>query len=136
MAAPITRLSLRTETLGPLRRAATDMTEHTQSTETDGDEDRVRGPIGTVVGATFGPLGAAAGTVVGETRFALKLSVGGTGSGGGASDGALGTNIEVEDADESSVDRTEGDGTARSIDDATDERAGEFGAIEGPGPDR
>jgi hypothetical protein len=48
----------------------------------------------------------------------------------------LGTDVEVEDADESSGDRTEGDGTARSIDDATGERAGEFGAVEGPGPDR
>ena len=72
------------------------------------------------------------GTVVDDTRFALKLSVG-----GGASDGAEGTTIEIEDADESSGDRTEGDGTTRSIDGATDERAGESsGAAEGPGPDR
>jgi hypothetical protein len=106
------------------------MTEHTQSTD---EQSRRRGPIGTVIGATLGPFGAAVGTVVDDTRFALKLSVGG---GGGASDGAEGTTIEVEDADESSGDRTEGDGTARSIDDATDERAGEFGAVEGPGPDR
>ena len=113
------------------------MTEHTQSTETDGDEDRGRGTIGTVVGATLGPFGAAVGTVVDDTRFALKLSVGGTGSGGGASDGALGTDVEVEDADESSGDRTEGDGTARGIDDASDEGAGESSVgAEGPGPDR
>ena len=110
------------------------MTEHTQSTDEKG---RRRGPIGTVVRATVGPLGAAAGTVVDGTRFALKLSVGGTGSGGGASDGALGTDVEVEDVDESSGDRTEGDGMARNIDDPTDERAGESsGAAEGPGPDR
>ena len=110
------------------------MTENTQSTEIDGDEARGRGPIGTVVGATLGPFGAAVGTVVDDTRFALMLSVGG---GGGASDGAEGTKIEIEDAAASSGDRTEGDGTARSIDDATDERAGESsGAAEGPGPDR
>ena len=109
------------------------MTENTQSTETDGDVGRDRGPIGTVVGATLGPFGAAFGTVVDDTRFALKLSAGG---GGGASDGAVGTTIEIEDAAESSGDRTDGDGTATSIDGATDERAGESGAAEGPGPDR
>jgi len=110
------------------------MTENTQSTETDGDVGRDRGPIGTVVGATLGPFGAAIGTLVDDTRFALKLSVGG---GCGASDGAEGTAIEIDDAAESSGDRTDGDGTVRSIDDGTDERAGEsFGAAEGPGPDR
>ena len=81
------------------------MTEHTRSTETDGDAGRGRGPIGTVVGATLGPFGAAVGTVVDDTRFALKLSVGGTGSGGGASDVAESTTIEIEDAAESSGDR-------------------------------
>jgi hypothetical protein len=110
------------------------MIENTRSTETDCDDGRGRGPVGTVVGATFGSLGAAVGTVVDDTRFALKLSVGG---GGGASDGAEGTTIEIEDAAESGGDRTEGDGPARSSDDPTDERAGEpSGAAEGPGPDR
>ena len=113
------------------------MTEHTQSAVTDGDEARGRGPIGTVVGARLGRFGAAVGTVVDDTRFALKLSVGGTGFGGGSSDGAEGTTIDIEDAAESSGVRTEGDGTARSSDGATDERAGEpSGAAEGPGPDR
>jgi len=114
------------------------MTEHTQSTETDGDEGRGRGPIGTVVGATLGPFGAAVGTVVDDTRFALKLSVGGTGSGGSRDhDSGDGTTIEIEDAAESSGDRTEGGGTATSIDDATGDRAGEpSGDTEESGPDR
>jgi hypothetical protein len=80
------------------------MTENTQSTETDGDESRGRGPIGTVVGATLGPFGAAVGTVVDDTRFALKLSVGGTGSGGGGVDRVESTTIEIEDADEACTD--------------------------------
>ena len=113
------------------------MPENTQSTETDGDESRGRGPIGTVVGATLGPFGAAVGTVVDDTRLALKLSVGGTGSGGDGVDRVESTTIEIQDAAASSGDRTEGDGTATSIGDATDDRTGESsGNTEESGPDR
>jgi hypothetical protein len=81
------------------------MTENPQSTETDADERRGRGPIGTVVGATLGQFGAAVGTVVDDTRLALKLSVGGRGSGGSPDrDSGEGTTIDIEDAAESSED--------------------------------
>jgi len=83
------------------------MTEDTRSDSADNRGAR-RGPIGTVVGATLGPFGAAVGTVVDETRFALRLSVG-TGAGGrGGSESAAGraTTIDIEDPRNADADRT------------------------------
>jgi hypothetical protein len=96
------------------------MTENTQSTDEQG---RRRGPIRSVVGATLGPFGAAVGTIVDDTRFALKLSVGGTGSGGsGDHDSGEGTTIEIEDADEWTDGASDLDVEAENADnaDATD----------------
>ncbi|MFQ3319007.1 MAG: hypothetical protein ACI8UR_001061 [Natronomonas sp.] len=61
------------------------------------DETRDRStPIGTVLGATFGPFGAAIGSVVDENRFAMTVSFG-----AGAMDDDDGlddaTAIEIED---------------------------------------
>jgi hypothetical protein len=68
------------------------------------------GPIGTMVGATLGPLGAAVGTVVNEDRFAFKLSVGTGANDDDGMDDA--TTIEIEEAateDESAEAENEAD---------------------------
>lgn len=50
-------------------------------------------------------MSAAVGTVVDDTRFALKLWVGGTGFGGiTGHDSSEGTSIEIDDADEACTD--------------------------------
>jgi hypothetical protein len=118
MAAPITRLSApdRNARAAPARSDGYD-----RARAVDGDRRRCGSRPRPVRDCRRGDT-LPVGTVVDDTCFALKLSVAGTGSGGGSSDGAEGITIEIEAAEESSGDRTEGDGTARSIDDATDER--------------
>lgn len=101
------------------------MTDERQSSdaEREADEERTGGAIGTVVGATIGPFGAALGTVVDDTTFALKLSMGGARSAAGSGpDGAAAragdasgeplaadaTTIEIEDAEPVEADSDEG----------------------------
>lgn len=86
--------------------------------ERDGDRRSTTGPFGTMLGATFGPVGAAVGSVVDETRVAFTFSVG-TGVGAsGADDGDRGDDglddpatIEIEDV---------GDGKKSGADSGTD----------------
>jgi hypothetical protein len=95
--------SASTETFGLLDGELEDMTE---------DDSRGRGdqsnPIGTVFGATFGPFGAAVGSVVSEDRFAFKFSVG-TGANGDDDgfDEANAATVEIEDGEEASTDEAE-----------------------------
>jgi hypothetical protein len=55
------------------------------------------GPVGTMVGATLGPLGAAVGTVVDENRLAFKFSIGTNADDDDG--GADATSIEIEDSE-------------------------------------
>lgn len=80
------------------------MTDDTDAPETERETRRRRGPIGTVLGATLGPFGAAIGTVIDEDRVALTFSLG-TGAGSGDENGGTtlasdATTIEIEDAHE------------------------------------
>jgi hypothetical protein len=81
------------------------------------------GPIGTIVGATLGPLGAAVGTVVDEDRFAFKLSVGtDADEGGGMADA---TTIEIEDEETDAGNESEGAKSETDAEDAAGEEAEE-----------
>ncbi|MEF8807128.1 hypothetical protein [Natronomonas sp.] len=68
----------------------------------DQKRDNESGPIGTMIGASLGPLGAAVGTVVDENRFALKFSIGTNADDDDGMDDA--TTIEIEDSDEEKAD--------------------------------
>lgn len=106
------------------------MSEDTQSTGTEGT-DRRRGPVGTVVGATLGPVGAALGTVVDDTRFALTFSVGmgadrtdGDGTTGRGPD--RGTTIEIDGAEGGGAASSDS-GPGGAAEDASDAAAGGTG---------
>jgi hypothetical protein len=90
------------------------MTDDRQDAAREGDDRRSGGPIGTVLGATLGPFGAAVGGVVDENRFAVTLSVG-TGATGERDDEA--TTIEIgnvgpEATGESDADESGANGAA------------------------
>lgn len=76
------------------------MDEREYEARADGSTNRrgSRGPVGTVLGWTFGPFGAAVGSVVDENRFAFKLSIGAGGDRGRTDDRDRGTTIEIDDA--------------------------------------
>jgi hypothetical protein len=115
----ITRLSARTETLGPLERGKVDTTDERRTTESDGERshgDRSAGPVGTVLGATLGPFGAAIGVVVDEDRFAVRVPVDAGGRAGpGTDDGA--TAIEITDPESDATGAGASGDADREIDD-------------------
>jgi len=80
------------------------MTDEPRTPDSDTADHPRQGAIGAVIGGTLGPVSATVATVataVDDTRFALRLSVGGTMFGGGTGyDSSEGTSIEIEDADE------------------------------------
>lgn len=98
------------------------MTDDRQSTGVEHETEEQAsggGAIGTVVGATIGPFGAALGTVVDDTRFALKLSVGGV-SAGDTTDPGAGTSGTGIDPDATTVEIADADGPDSG---AADQRA-------------
>lgn len=78
------------------------------------DREESGGPIGTMVGATLGPLGAAVGTVVDEDRFALKFSIGTNANDDDGMDDA--TTIEIVDSEEEKADAEEAEGEEAETD--------------------
>jgi hypothetical protein len=74
------------------------------------DDSRGRGdrsnPIGAMLGATFGPFGAAVGSVVSEDRFALKFSMG-TNADDDGFDEANAATVEIEDGEQAPTDEAE-----------------------------
>ena len=64
-------------------------------------------PVGTMLGLSFGPFGAALGGVVDRDRFAFKVAFG-TGAERDREDGLDGaTTVEIEDAGRTATDSTE-----------------------------
>lgn len=68
----------------------------------DKNRDNENSPIGTMIGASLGPLGAAVGTVVDENRLAVTFSIGTNADDDDGMDDA--TTIEIEDSDEEKTD--------------------------------
>lgn len=85
----------------------TDNEEAVNEDAADDDQSERDGPVATVLGATFGPLGAAFGSVVDENRIAVKFAFG---SGVDVDEGSFdrGTSIEIEETESSAeeVDET------------------------------
>ncbi|MFT4882704.1 MAG: hypothetical protein ACI8U4_000198 [Natronomonas sp.] len=74
----------------------------------DKKRDNESGPIGTMIGASLGPLGAAVGTVVDENRLAVTVSIGTNADDDDGMDDA--TTIEIEDSEEEKADAEEAEG--------------------------
>lgn len=74
-----------------------DERDQKRSEERLDERGRTGGPIGTVIGWSLGPFGAAIGGVVDADRFALKVSVGADRNLDGTVRTADGTTIEIED---------------------------------------
>jgi hypothetical protein len=74
----------------------------------DQNRDRKSSPLGTMLGASLCPLGAAVGAVVDEDRFALKFSIGTNADDADGMDDA--TTIEIVDSDEEKADAEEAEG--------------------------
>jgi hypothetical protein len=76
-----------------------------ERSEQEGERRTASDPVGTMLGLTFGPFGAAVGSVVDSDRFAMKFSFG-----TGARDAARGDGLEdattVEIVDASDADST------------------------------
>lgn len=80
-----------------------------RSEERWAERDRTGGPIGTIVGWSLGPFGAAIGGVVDANRFALKVSFGADRDLDGSVGTDRGTTIEIEDGTVSEVEEEEED---------------------------
>lgn len=63
------------------------------------DRQPAQGPVGTVLGWSLGPFGAAVGGVVDANRVAFKLSVGAGADRSRSGDHDRGTTIEIDDGE-------------------------------------
>ncbi|QLD86588.1 hypothetical protein HWV23_12905 [Natronomonas halophila] len=77
-------------------------------------------PVGTMLGASLGPIGAAVGAVVDEDRFAFKFSVGTGADDDGMNDA---TTIEIEDKEADAEDETEDTDSETEADEEAEETA-------------
>ena len=77
-----------------------------ERSERDGERTE-SDPVGTMLGLSFGPFGAAVGSVVDRDRFAFKFAFG-TGADRDREEGLDGaTTVEIEDAGQAATDSTE-----------------------------
>lgn len=101
------------------------MSDESHKSRSD-EQSSSTGPIGTVLGATLGPFGAAVGSVVDENRFGLRFAFGSGASTDESADSSdAGTTIEIEDSeggdDGNDTDTTEAEDAAQNEDGETSE---------------